>query len=505
MNLGYNLRRSAIYFPKKNAVIFSNSFLSYSHIEKYSNRFGNFLKSVGINKGDKVCIYLPNIPEFIICFFGIVKIGAIAVSISSLWKRDEVLYVIEDSEADALITTDELIQNIAGRDLAERVKRIIIIGKKNEEYISYKSAIEGCSEELTIMEMDRDDVASIIYTSGTTGKPKGAMLTHGNVISNAFSAIHHTLMKPDDILICFLPLYHSFGQNFIMNSCICRGATLVLHKKFEIDEIVHSIKNNRVTRFFGVPAIYIKLLNEEKVYPFLGSLEYCFSAAASMPAEVSKRWKETFGLTIFEGYGLTETTPFASYNHDISYRSGSIGTPIENVEMKVVDENGEQLPPGKLGEIVIKGPNVMKGYYNKPEETEKTIRNGWLYSGDIGMTDDDGYFYIVDRVKDMINSAGFKIWPREVEEVLFKHPAVMECAVVGVPDNVYGERVKAFVILKEGQKASAEELISFCKEKIASYKAPKEIEFVKEIPKSPTGKILKRILREEEKSKAKGL
>ncbi len=503
MNLGFNLRRSSIYFPEKDAIVFGRSSFSYRDIERLSNRFGNILKSIGVKKGDKVCIYLPNIPEFIICFFGIVKIGAIAVSISSLWKRDEVSYVIEDSEANTLVTTEELIQNIPELDISERLRNIIIIGEKCDKGISYKEMMEKSHDELSIMEMEKDDVASIIYTSGTTGKPKGAMLTHGNVISNSFSAIHHTLMKPEDILICFLPLYHSFGQNFIMNSCICRGATLILHKKFELDEIVNSIKSNRVTRFFGVPTIYIMLLNEEKTYPFLKSLGYCFSAAASMPAEVSKKWKETFGLTIYEGYGLTETTPFASYNHDIKYRSGSIGTPIENVEMKVVDENGVQLPPGQLGEIVIKGPNVMKGYYNKPEETEKTIRNGWLHSGDIGMTDDDGYFYIVDRVKDMINSAGFKIWPREVEEVLFKHPAVLECAVIGVPDKVYGERVKAFIILREGERASAEEIIAFCKERIASYKAPKEIEFVKEIPKSPTGKILKRILREAERSKVK--
>jgi len=304
-------------------------------------------------------------------------------------------------------------------------------------------------------------------------------------------------MRPDDRLHLFLPLFHVFGQNFIMNGGVNACATLVLHRRYVPDPVLETIQREHVTMFFAVPTIYIYLLNmDTSAYDF-SSIRYYFSAAATMPQEVSRRWQAEYGQRIWEGYGLTECSPFASYNHDLRPKFGSIGTPIENVEMKIWDDEGNELPAGEWGEIVIRGPNVMQGYWNNPEATEYAIHNGWLRSGDVGMTDDEGYFFIVDRVKDMINAAGFKVYPAEVEQVLYRHPAVHEAAVYGIADPVKGEAVKAAIVLREGATATAEEIIQYCRDNLATFKAPREVEFVTEIPKSAVGKILKRVLREE--------
>jgi long-chain acyl-CoA synthetase len=340
-----------------------------------------------------------------------------------------------------------------------------------------------------------DDPAAILYTSGTTGKPKGVLLSHGNLVSNVHATNHHTRMTPADRLICYLPLFHCFGQNFIMNASINSGATLVLHERFVPEEILQSIQNNRVTMFLGVPTIYLRYLAMPNIEPYFATVRYFFSAAAPMPIEVARRWAERFGRIIYEGYGLTETSPFASYNHDFTYREGSVGTPIENVEMKVVDEQGNELPAGEIGEIVIKGPNVMQGYYECADETAQAVRDGWFFTGDIGRMDDDGYFYLVDRAKDMINVSGFKVWPREVEEVLMQHSAVGEVAVIGVPHGDSGEAVKGFVVLNGTETIREQDLIEFCRSRMAVYKAPRFVEFIDVLPRNPSGKILKRELR----------
>jgi long-chain acyl-CoA synthetase len=281
-----------------------------------------------------------------------------------------------------------------------------------------------------------------------------------------------------------------------MNAAVNTGATLVMHRRFEPEPVLQAIEREQVTMFFAVPTIFIYFLNMDTSAYDLSSLRYCFTAAATMPQEIARRWQEKYNRTVYEGYGLTECSPFASYNHDFQHRFGSIGTPIENVEMKVVDEQGNELPPGEWGEIVIKGPNVMPGYWKKPDATAEAIRDGWLHSGDIGLTDEDGFFYIVDRVKDMINAAGFNVYPAEVEQVIYKHPAVKEVAVYGLTDPIKGETVKAAIVLKEGASATPEEVIGFCRDRMAVYKAPRQVDFVDQLPKSATGKILKRVLRE---------
>ena len=345
-----------------------------------------------------------------------------------------------------------------------------------------------------------DDPAAILYTSGTTGKQKGATLSVGNVVFNAHTTRLYLRVDPADRLLLFLPLFHVFGQDFILDAAFAAGAAVVLHRRFEPQAILTSIAADGVTMFFAVPTVYINLLNAGIRAEQMASIRYFFSAAATMPVEIAERWKEVFGKPIFEGYGLSETSPFASYNHEWQHRPGSVGTALASVELRIVDPDDQEAPRGTWGEICIKGPNVMLGYWNRPKESAEALRGGWFHSGDVGYMDEDGYVYIVDRTKDMINSAGFKVWPREVEEVLYEHPAVAECAVIGAPDPLKGEVVHAVVVLSTGTSATSEDLERYCRERMAAYKVPRQFAFADSLPKSATGKILKRVLREQASS-----
>lgn len=496
MNIAENLERARLFFPDKPALVFEGRTYTYRQLNEEVNRLANGLRALGIEPGDRVALFLPNIPAFAVAYFAVQKAGGIAVSINSLFKTDEVKHVVNDAGAKVLFTTEAQRQYVSTETLPTLEQVVIAEGEAGNDLALDELSARGDSR-FRAGDMERDDPAAILYTSGTTGFPKGATLTHSNLVSNVYSAVHHTGMRPDDRLHLFLPLFHCFGQNFILNAGINACATVVLHRRFEPEPVLETIQRERVTMFFAVPTIYIYLLNMDTLAYDLSSLRYYFSAAATMPREVARRWQEEHGLRVYEGYGLTESTPFASYNHDVRPKFGSVGTPIENVEMKIFDDAGNELSLGEWGEIVIRGPNVMQGYWNDPDATAQAIRNGWLRSGDIGTTDDEGYFYIVDRVKDMINAAGFKVYPAEVEQVLYRHPAVHEAAVYGIADPVKGEAVKAAIVLREGAAATTEEIIEFCRDKIATYKAPRDVEFVSEIPKSAVGKILKRVLREE--------
>jgi long-chain acyl-CoA synthetase len=345
------------------------------------------------------------------------------------------------------------------------------------------------------VDMRRDEAAVLLYTSGTTGFPKGATLTHGNVVFDNYACAHHMGIGRNDRLLLFLPLFHVFGQNAIMNAAFTAGATVALHRRFVPDRVLDAIARQRATMFFAVPTIFINLLAMDLGRHDLSSIRYEFSAAATMPPEISRRWTERFGRPVFEGYGLTECSPFAAYNHDFRHKVGSVGAGVENTELRILDEHDAEVPLGQWGEICIQGPGVMQGYWGKPDDTARAIRNGWLHSGDIGTMDDEGYVFIVDRVKDMINVSGFKVWPAEVEHVLYRHAAVREAAVYGVADPVKGEAVKAAIVLRDGATATADEIVAYCRSALAVYKAPATVEFVNELPKSATGKILKRVLR----------
>ncbi|MDE3089056.1 MAG: long-chain fatty acid--CoA ligase [Chloroflexota bacterium] len=495
MNIVEHVERASKFFPERAAILFEGTTWTYRDLNARANRLANALKANGVQRGDRIALYLLNCPEFALAYLAALKIGAVAVSINGMFKSEELKYIVNDSGAGVIFTTSDLVPNIP-RGECPSLKHIVVCNGDAQGNVALDDWLSHGAPDAKAADLNPDDPAVLLYTSGTTGFPKGATLTHGNVISNAYSTVHHAGFAPNDRMALFLPMTHVFGQDFIMNATFMACGTLALYRRFVPDQVLHSIQRERVTMFFGVPTIYINLLNMDLSSYDLSSIRYWFSAAATMPQEISRRWTERFGRPVYEGYGLTECSPFACYNHDFRHKFGSVGTAVENFELKIFDSQDHEAPLGQWGEIVIRGPGVMKGYWNKPDDTAWALRNGWLHSGDIGSMDNEGYVFIVDRVKDMINAAGFKVWPAEVEQVLYKHAAVREVAVYGVPDAVKGEVVKANVVLKDGTTATSEEIVQFCRDRLAVYKAPTYVDFVKDLPRNPTGKILKRVLRE---------
>jgi len=500
MNIAQHLERAVRHFPDKAAIVFEDQTISFAGLQEQVDRTAHALVDLGVSQGDRVGLFLPNIPEFAVVYLAVQKLGAIAVSANVMLTPDELRYVLQDSGCGMLFTTTALAA--AWQPLIDEgalsAQRVVLCEGEQPGFHTLREMVDAASaERFAAREMESSDPAAILYTSGTTGRQKGATLSHGNMVSNSFAAVHTEGITPEDRLLLFLPLFHVFGQNAILNSAVQGAATVVLQRRYDPRGTPELIERQRVTMFYAVPTIYIGLLNAGIEPRRFESVRYYFSAAATMPVEIAERWKAAYGRPIVEGYGLTETSPFASYNHIWQHRPGSVGTPIENVEITVLDADDRQVEPGAWGEICIKGPNVMLGYWNRPEDTALAIRNGWFHSGDIGYTDTDGYVYLVDRVKDMINSAGFKIWPREVEEVLFQHPAIRECAVVGLPHPEQGEITAAYVVLREGAGLTAGEFETYCRQKMAAYKVPRQVMFVDALPKNATGKILKRVLREQ--------
>lgn len=496
MNIFDSLERARIRFPEKDALIFKDQRLTYRQLyEQACALAAAFSRRLGIQRGDRVAIFLPNIPEFIQCYYAIEKLGALAVSLNVMLKRDEVSFILRDCGAKAVIAAAPFLDQVP--ETLTALEGIVAVGDPGRPgCLRFADLLtERPAAEPAAVRVESEDGAAILYTSGTTGQPKGVLLTHGNLLFNSKVTHHHTGMTEEDRLLCYLPLFHCFGQNFIMNTSVHVGATLLLHERFVPDEILESARTNRASMFFGVPAVYVRLLAQPGIESQLESIRYYFTAAAPITVETVRSWRQRFGQTIFEGYGLTETSPFASYNHDTEYREGSIGTPVQYVAIKIVNERRERVAPGELGEIAIKGANVMKGYFNRPKETAQALRDGWFSSGDIGRMDDQGYIYLVDRAKDMINVSGFKVWPREVEEVLAQHSGVAEAAVVGVADPLSGEAVKAFVVPTKGAQPPENDIIEFCRSRMAVYKAPRSVEFVDALPRNPSGKVLKRELR----------
>jgi long-chain acyl-CoA synthetase len=500
VNIADALDRNAMYFPENEALVDGPRRWSYEQFRQDADGFAQALKELGVTKGDRVCLFMGNSAEFAVTFYGILKVGAIAVSISSMSRMAEVEFMVNDCEAEVVVAGRDYMAEVPDRSSVPRVREVIAVSPEGEGLAAgadrdFWSLVRSHPGPFATVYTDRDDGAEIIYTSGTTGKPKGVVLTHGNVVSNTTSTFYECGMSRDDRLVCFLPMYHSFAQNFIFNASVRAGSTLVILPKFDIEATLRRMAEERVTRWYAVPTIYIMVLNQPGAEAAFEHVTYCFSAAATMPQEVIRQWFDRFGLKINEGYGLTESTPSACYNHTYRHKQGTVGTPIMNVEAQIWDAGGNVVPAGEVGEIVLKGPNIMKGYYNNPAATAEVLVNGWLKTGDVGFLDDEGYLTLVDRIKDMVNSAGLKIWPREVEEVLYTHEAIEECAVIGVPDPMYGESVKACIVLRSGATICADDVVVFCKQYLASYKAPKIVEFMAELPKSATGKILKTELR----------
>lgn len=495
MNIAHSVERGRKQFPTKPALIAGDQTLSYSELDILANRLANGLRGLGVRRGDRVALLLPNIPAFVIAYLGIQKIGAVAVALNVMLKSSEVNFVLNDCGAQVLISTAEQLANLPDLDTT-LFKHLVLAEGEADAAMTLNNLLEQGAAEATAVEMGRDEPAAILYTSGTTGFPKGVTLSHGNVISNIQAKQHYCGTTPNDRLLLFLPMFHCFGQNAILNHALHAGATLVIQRRFDAEQVLDAIARYGITMFFAVPTVYIRLLAANLSHDVWRSVRYFFAAGAAMPPEIARRWQELYELPVYEGYGLTETSPFSCYNHASEYRLGSIGTPIQHVEMRIVDLEGQPLPVGETGEIVVRGPNVMLGYWNRPEETAQVLRNGWFHTGDIGRMDEDGYFYIVDRLKDMVNVAGFKVYPAEVEQVLYTHPEIAEAAVFGIPDAVQGEMVMAHVVLRPGATVQAEEIIAFCRERIANYKTPRQVRCVDALPKNATGKVLKRVLRD---------
>lgn len=517
LNLVSTFEHSAKEFPDKKAIIFQDQSFSFSQVNAMVNKVANALKEKGIQKGDKVALSCLNLPYFPMIYYGILKIGGVVVPLNVLLKGREIAYHLNDSEASAYLCfqgTPELPmaqEGFDGFNQAENCEHFFVITADP----AAASPIEGiqtfgqliaeaspvCDTEITSPE----DTAVILYTSGTTGFPKGAELSHSNMTMNAISTRLLLESKPDDIHAVVLPLFHSFGQTCQMNAGFSSGNTLVLIPKFTPDAVLSAIQDKGATVFAGVPTMYWALLAyEDKEGRFdtekiANTLRIGFSGASSLPLEIIKGIDEKYNIPILEGYGLSETCPVATFNHlSRARKPGSIGTPIWGVEVEIFDKKNKALEPGEVGEVVIRGHNVMKGYYNKPEATRDSFDGtSWFHTGDLGKKDEDGYFYIVDRVKDMIIRGGYNVYPREIEEVLLTHPDVSLASVLGIPNESHGEEIVAYVVLKEGASITEEAIKEWGKTQMASYKYPRIIHLRDALPMTATGKILKKDLRAE--------
>ena len=500
MNVCECLTVTARLFPDRLAIVKRDREISYQRLDTASVLASSRLESLGVRPGDRVAVMLPNSTEFVVWYYAVLRLGAIAVSISTRLAKAEVDFVLKDSGAKVLVATVEKLNNLEMASPSEAaVGEVRPCPSDLTEWMELPNGSETVPASAWY-DAKPDEPAVILYTSGTTGFPKGATLSHLNVRSNVCAFNHLCNMQSSDRILLAVPLFHCFGQNALLNSALNVGATLVLQDGFDLNETKRLIQRQRITQLYGVPMMF-QLLLESCEREGLSTVHYCFSAAAPLSVQTSERWLAKFGLPIHEGYGLTETSPFASYNHRLRYKLGSIGTPIDCVEMKVVDtETGEDCPAGKLGEIAIRGPNVMLGYWNRAAETAEVIRDGWFHSGDIGRCDEDGFYYIVDRVKDMISVGGLKVFPAEVERVLLQHDEVIDAAVVGSPDPVFGEQVTAFVVLKPGLLADSNECLAqiqvMLKDHLANYKLPRHVHAIESLPRNPSGKILKTKLRE---------
>jgi long-chain acyl-CoA synthetase len=488
-NLASIVTESAARDASADALRLGDAAVTYGELDDRSARLATLLREHGLEPGDRVGVMLPNVPEFPIAYYGALRAGGIVVPMNVLLKRREIAFYLEDSGAKILLAWHGFLDE--ARDGADDAG-VELIGVEPEDFAATLGALEPTTD---LAEVDAEDTAVILYTSGTTGKPKGAELSHRNLDENSEIISRTTLLiSAGDVVLGALPLFHTFGQTVAMNASMRVGATLTLVPKFDPGEALATIERDGVTHFYGVPTMYGALLHHPEREKFDAStLRLCKTGGASMPVEVLHGFEDAFGTELIEGYGLSETSPVASSGHPGQVRKpGSIGTPIEKVEMRIVDEEGAEVPRGDVGEIVIRGHNIMKGYWGRPEATAEAIRDGWFHSGDLGREDEDGFFFVVDRKKDMIIRGGYNVYPREVEELLYEHPQIREAAVLGVPHPEWGEEVGAAVVLEPGEEVAPEEISAWVRERIAAYKYPRVVWFLDELPKGPTGKIVKR-------------
>jgi long-chain acyl-CoA synthetase len=527
------LTRSVNQFPDKTALIFIDSRISYKQLDDMVNRFANALIDLGVKPGDKVAMLMPNMPQLVAATYGAWRAGAVVIMNNPLYTDKELEYQFNNSESSFLITLDLLGPRMIALKPKTPIKHIVVAHIRDHLRFPKKQLLPIVAKDkhrnipptpnvyewMDVLKkypatnpnipVDFESLASLQYTGGTTGVSKGVMLTHANLVKNVQQtlAFFPGFNRGENTLLGTLPFFHSFGLTTCMNISIWMGWTDVLIPRPEPEALLEAVHKYKVNFFPAVPTMYVGVLNHPKASQYnLTSIKGCFSGAAPLPIEVIKEFESKTGSQICEGYGLSETSPVATTNPFGGVtKVGSVGLPVPDTDIKIVDliDGQKEMPVGESGEIIIKGPQVTSGYYKMPEETAIAIRDGWLYTGDIGKMDEDGYFYIVDRKKDMIIAGGYNIYPREIDEVLFEHPKILEACAVGIPDPYRGETVKAFVVLKPGETMTAEEVIKYCQEKLAKYKVPKMVEFMTSLPKSGVGKILRKELRAMEMAKGK--
>jgi long-chain acyl-CoA synthetase len=530
------LLESARKHPDRDAIIFYGARITYRALNEAADRFAAALSARGLRPGDRVSLFLPNCPQMVIAYYGTLRAGGVAVSTSPLYSAQELEHQLNDSEAWGIVTLTKFYPLVREVAPTTGLKRIIVTNIK--EYFPaplrllftllkekseghrvkldrsagtepFKDLMRAGASSPPAAGISPDAPALLQYTGGTTGLAKGAVLTHRNLVANTLqaSAWLVTAKGGSEIFLGVIPFFHVYGMTAVMNLCISMGQTMILMPQFRLKEVLETINKYRPTIFPGVPTMYVAINNFPDVGKYnLRSIKACLSGAAPLPVEVQTRFEALTGARLVEAYGLTEASPATHVNPLYGARKvGMIGLPLPDTDAKIVDlENSERsLPPKEIGELAVKGPQVMKGYWNRPEETARVLKDGWLHTGDIGYMDEQGYFCIVDRKKDMIIAGGFNIYPREVEEPLYAHPKVQEAVAVGLPDPYRGETVKVFIVLKEGQSATEQEIINYCREKMARYKVPTSVEFRPALPKTLVGKVLRRTLREEELARQK--
>ncbi|HQR51707.1 MAG TPA: AMP-binding protein [Burkholderiales bacterium] len=495
MNIARHVARAARTIPHHPAIIFEGESVDYATLDAHAARLARSLIAAGARPRDRIALYLPNIPAFALAYLAVQRAGGVAVSLNPTLTRDEVKFILDDCGACIVFTVGELVGNVPQRD-CPTVAHVVVCEGSAEGALPLCAWIDGGESAGPMLARRADDPAALLYTSGTTGQPKGATLSVRNVVSNARLTVQVLRFDQRDKVATFLPLFHVFAQNVMMNAAFEAGATLLLFRRFDVRTILRAVETERATLLFAVAPHYAAFLSMQLEDYDLSSLRFEVAGAAPLPDQLVQRWQARTGRPIYQGYGLTETSPLTNVNLPDRHRLGSVGKCVPGVRVRIVDADDREVPRADWGEICFRGPGIMQGYWNQPGETARALRGGWLHTGDIGRLDDDGYLFIVDRVKDMINVAGLKVWPAEVEQVLYRHPDVQEAAVYGAAHRLRGEEVYADVVPRSGARLAPQDIVAFCRAHLAPYKVPHRVNVVEALPKSATGKMLKRVLRE---------
>lgn len=490
MNISQILLDTAEKVPNHPAIVFRNESITFGEVAEKVKEKAVGLRKYGISNSSHVALMMGNKPEYAVAYFALLSLGATVIPLNPLFKENEISYILNDSEAAALIVDEIGLAEVQkARDTLSTVKMIISL-QQTDSYIPWDE-VRGEAADFFLETKNQEDNAQIIYTSGTTGKPKGALITHGNLEWMTETCIKMTEITNEDRVLVVLPLFHAYAKLQGLLQCVLTGCTIYLEERFIPDAILQKIADNKITVFLGVPTMYTMFLSLPKINELdFSHLRIAGCGGASLPMEIMEKVNVAMGVELGEGYGQTESTVMIScFPPNTEKQYGSVGLPLPGIELKIIDPNGQEVPVGEVGEIIFRGPNAMKGYYKKEEETNDTLRDGWVYTGDLARRDERGFLYIVDRKKDMIIRGGYNVYPREVEEVLYTHPDIVECAVIGESDPVFGEEVAAYIVTKSNR--TPEEITLFCKQHLVHYKVPKKIYFLSELPKTATGKILK--------------